>query len=100
MRRSGVSCDGDLGRSRNGGGSQELLPERFKLRLTFATPKAEVPHLVNALRPDVLKEAPEKLVALELHRTLYSTIAIGILEEHVPVGDIQDAVVVQRPAIQ
>jgi hypothetical protein len=102
VRCGGACCDSDLGGSWHGrrSSSEELLPERFEQRPTFPTPQAEVTHLVNAVGPYVLKETAEKLVAIEPHRAPSSTISIGILEEHVAVGDVEDAVVVQRPAIE
>ena len=94
--------------NRRGGGqgrvdrrsSQKLLPDRLELRPRLLGPKAKVAHLVNTVRPDVLKEAPHELLAWQPHRSPLEPVAAAIAEDDLVVGHLHDAVVAQRPAME
>lgn len=98
--RCSVACRDGRSHIRHGCGGQKLLSDRLELGLEFPTQKAVVAHLVKAFGPDVLEETAKEFVAVEPHDAPLSTIASAILETHIRVGDLQDAVVGDRPAVQ
>ena len=98
--RYSLACRDGRSHIRHGCGGQKLLSDRLELRLEFPTQKAVVAHLVKAFGPDVLEETAKEFVAVEPHDAPLSTIASAILETHIRVGDLQDAVVGDRPAVK